>query len=150
MTFPTEGRTKQAFKAECDVNTIMSRYLKTGVLEHVRDSVAQYLDVTGVDFQEAQQLVAGAQSMFHSLPAHIRTEFDNNPGVFLKFMEDPRNAPKAREMGLLPSEGQPSYPPTEVSPGVQPAAPTQAAAPSGTGGDTPPAQPGPAAKAAAV
>lgn len=102
--FAANGRTKQSFKAECDINNIMARYLKTGVLEHVRSTVGQYLDVTGADFQAAQELVAGAKSMFHMLPSDIRTRFENNPAEFLKFMENPKNAEEARELGLLPPE----------------------------------------------
>lgn len=139
--FLTQGRTKQSFKEECDINNIMARYLKTGVLEHVRQTVGQYLDVTGADFQSAQDLVAGANSMFHMLPAHIRTKFDNDAGKFLDYMENPRNAEEARELGLLPSEPPSSYPPTGAPSSVQPAASTQAAGPSATGGDTPPSTP---------
>jgi len=32
LTFPTLGRTKQQFKDECDVNLLMSRYMRTGIL----------------------------------------------------------------------------------------------------------------------
>lgn len=136
ISFPENGRTKQSFKAECDINNIMARYLKTGVLEHVRQNVGQYLDVTGADFQEAQNLVAGATSMFHELPSHIRTKFDNNPAEFLKFMENPRNAEEARELGLLAPEAKVATPlpgeptkatgdalPPNVAPKSEPAAP---------------------------
>jgi len=137
IRFPTEGRTKQSFKAECDINTIMARYMKTGLLDHVRQGVAQYLDVTGADFQDAQNLVAGAQSMFHALPSHIRTKFDNNPRDFLAFMENPANAEEARKMGLLPVEAPSSTPPTEGGAKTPPAPSTPAPAASKPGGDTP-------------
>lgn len=132
------GLTKQSFKAECDINNIMARYLKTGVLEHVRTAVGAYLDVTGADFQSAQNLVAGAKSMFHMLPSAIRTKFDNNPAEFLKYMENPANAPEARELGLLPALDDPSYPPSEGSASAQPAGSPQAPAASGAGSDPAP------------
>lgn len=142
--FAADGRTKQSFKAECDINNIMARYLKTGVLEHVRQNVGQYLDVTGADFQAAQELVAGAHSMFHSLPSAIRTKFDNDPAEFLEFMENPRNAEEARELGLLPPLPEQATPLQGGVATTQPAASTQAPAVSPPGGDTatPPAKPG--------
>lgn len=109
---PAPGRTKQSFAAECDINTIMARYMKTGVLEHVREDIAQYLDVSGVDFQKSMDLVAGAQSMFHSLPSHIRTKFDNSPRAFLEFMENPANAQEAISLGLATAQAEPSIPPS--------------------------------------
>lgn len=99
----------------------MARYLKTGLLEHVRQDAAQYLDVTGADFTEAQNLVAGAKSMFHSLPSHIRTKFDNNPAEFLKFMENPANAQEAIEMGLQTAQAETSNPPSGDAPKTPPA-----------------------------
>lgn len=141
ITFPEQGRTKQAFREECDINIIMARYIKTGVLDHTRAAVAQYLDVTGFEFEAAHQLVAGAKSMFFQLPSAIRTQFDNDPGKFLEFMENPANAAKATEMGLLKAEPASGYPPTDAPAGAAPAAATQAGGASKAGGDTPPPQP---------
>jgi len=121
LSFAADGRTKQSFKNECDINTIMARYMKTGLLDHVRSGVGRYMDVSGADFFEAQNLVAGAKSMFFSLPSHIREQFDNNPGIFLEFMENPANAPKALEMGLINAQDVPSHPPTGEAASVQPA-----------------------------
>lgn len=142
ITFPENGRTKQSFKAECDINTIMARYQKTGLLDHVRQVQGQYLDVTGADFAEAQNLVAGAKSMFHALPSHIRTKFENSPEVFFKFMENPANAQEAIELGLQTAQEEPSHPPSGAVPPAQPAASTQAAGVSPTGGSPTPATSG--------
>lgn len=141
ITFPAEGRTKQSFKQECDINTIMSRYLKTGLLEHVRQDIAQFIDVTGADFMEAQNLVAGANSMFHSLPSHIRTKFDNNPAEFLKFMENPANAQEAISLGLQAAQAETSHPPSGEVATTQPAASTQAVGASKGGQEVPAPQP---------
>lgn len=137
------GRTKQSFKAECDINVIMSRYLKTGVLEHVRQGVARYGDVSGADFQEAQNFVAGAISMFHDLPSHIRTMFENQPALFFDFMENPANAAKARELGLVAPENNSSTPPSGEVASVKPDAASsnvEAKAPGGTPAQTLPAK----------
>ena len=121
--FSTPGRTKQSFKDECDVNVIMRRYERTGVLP-TDGTEPQYGDATGADFQAAQLLVAEARSRFFALPARVRDRFENDPGTFLAFMEDDRNHAEAREMGLLPAEPAPpngaatplATPPASVAP----------------------------------
>lgn len=129
--------TKQSFKDECDVNVIMRRYEMTGLLPESRQD-AQYGDVTGLDYQEAMLLVADARSKFESLPARVRARFDNDPGAFLAYMEDPDPA-ELKELGLLnpeaiarldqeaaeASKGSPGEPPV---PAAAPAAPAAAAA----------------------
>lgn len=98
---PGTSRTKQSHKAECDINTIMAKYKKTGLIDHMARSAGEYADVSGADFQSAQLLVAGAKSMFHGLPASIRGRFENDPGEFLAFMDNPANVNEAVELGLL-------------------------------------------------
>lgn len=130
---PVEGLTmaKQSFKDECDINMIMSRYMKTGILDHTRQSVAQYLDVTGADFQEAQNLIAGARSMFNELPAALRERFANQPGELLAFLEKAENREEAIKLGLLNAKGGEATPLPTPPTKTAPAASTQAAGASG-------------------
>lgn len=107
---PTEGRTKQSHKAECDINVIMSRYMQTGVIDFVTKHQPHYGDVTALDFTTAMNQIAQAQSMFHDLPSAVRNRFENNPALFLDFIQDPRNKAEAHEMGLLRPDYQPSAP----------------------------------------
>lgn len=102
---------KQSFKEECDINTIMAKYIRTGVLDFVAKHEPRYGDCTGQDFQDAQLLIAGAQSMFQDLPAAIRARFDNDPAQFLDFVDDPDSREEAREMGLLKPEAKVDTPP---------------------------------------
>jgi len=101
--------TKQSFKDEVDVKNIVRRYLQTGVMTHVRANPMQYGDFTTVvDYQQAMNSVLAAQDAFMTLPAKIRTRFNNDPGQFLQFVHDPNNIEEARQLGLLPklvSEG---------------------------------------------
>lgn len=115
ITFPTQGRTKQSFRDECDINQIVGRFMRTGILDHVRQDVGAYRDVTGADYHHAMNLVAGANSMFFGLPSEIRSRFENNPQEFLEFMENPANAPEAVKMGLLEAQEDSGYPPTGAS-----------------------------------
>lgn len=110
VTFPTSGRTVQSFKSECDINTIMARYQSTGELPNINQLPPQYLDVTNVDFQEHQNFIAGAFSMFNELPSAIRARFDNKPGEFLEFCSHEKNRPELAEMGLLRPIADPVIP----------------------------------------
>lgn len=95
--------TKQAFQAECDINNIMKRYERTGIVDHLNKYGGRFGDFTGaVDFQTAQNIVIDAQKMFMDIPAAIRAKFDNDPGKFLVFATDPKNIDELREMGLAP------------------------------------------------
>lgn len=102
LTFPSDSEfTKQEFKDECDINVLMSHYKRTGEIPNLNERAPQYLDVSGADFQQAMDFVAGAKSMFHEMPAHIRSRFENNPALFLDFCSQEKNRPEMAEMGLL-------------------------------------------------
>lgn len=130
MIFPAVGRTKQSFKAECDINNIMSRYLKTGIVEFVNKHSPQYHDVTGLEYQDAMNIVAHSQSLFADLPSQLRAEFDNDPALFLDFVNDPANRPEMAAMGLLTPEAtqalktaaKPSEPAVVAAEATKPAA----------------------------
>lgn len=118
--------------------------MRTGILEHTRQSVAQYLDVTGADFQEAQNLIAGARSMFNELPASMRERFDNQPAQLLAFLEKEENREEAIKLGLLNAKAPVATPLQTPPTPTQPAASTQAAGVSATPGVPTPPTPGPA------
>lgn len=96
--------TEQHHKKECDVNLIIKKFDKTGLITHVQKLEARYGDVTGLDFRKAQDLVINAQSMFDDLPADIRKRFRNDAGEFLEFMENADNRDEAIKLGLIDTE----------------------------------------------
>lgn len=106
-----DGMTMQEFADECDINVLMSRYEKTGVLNHFARNQPSYIDLSEMpDLHEALSMLDAAQSAFMTLPAHIRREFDNSPAEFVKFAQDEKNVDKMREWGLakpLPVEPSP-------------------------------------------
>lgn len=68
-----KSRTKQSFSAECDINNIMSKYMKTGLVSHVSRYGGDYSDVAVVsDYHTSMNNVVKAQSMFMSLPSFVR------------------------------------------------------------------------------
>lgn len=96
---------QQQFRDECDINQIMSRFEKTGVIEHLARYEGRYGDFIGYpDFQNAMEAVANATAMFMTLPSSIRERFNNDPEAFLQFAQDDDNIPELREMGLYPPE----------------------------------------------
>lgn len=94
------GEVKQSFRDECDVNFIMARYEKTGMMNFVSGRKPEYLDVDAIDFQTAMQTVLDGQEMFADMPAKLRREFNDDPGQFLAFVHDPANADRLVELGL--------------------------------------------------
>ncbi len=122
--------TQQNFRDETDVNNILAKYKKTGLIDHINKYGGQYADMPAEgDFHEAMTLVANAQSMFAELPAFIRAEFENDPARFLDFVDNPATREAAIEMGLYPQEppetppeGEPTLPGTPP-PELPPASP---------------------------
>jgi len=75
--------TEQNHKKACDINSIMAKYNKTGLVDHINNHQAKYGDVSGADFENAQNLIADQKTIFHELPANVRFEFDNDPAQYL-------------------------------------------------------------------
>ena len=97
---PGHTPAQQQFKEDCDINTIMARFQKTGAIDHVSRYQPEYGFATPQQFHEAMNIVAYGQSMFNDLPSSVRDEFSNDPEAFLEFVQDPANAEKAKELGI--------------------------------------------------
>lgn len=92
--------TKQGDAAECDINNIMRKYEKTGVLPALRAD-GMYGDFSDMPtFQEACAIVEKAREQFDGLDARTRARFENDPGRFLEFCSDPKNLDEMVELGL--------------------------------------------------
>lgn len=114
--------TKQSFKDETDINNILKKYLKTGILP-LAQRVAEYGDYSDVgDYQSALNTVIGAQEAFMALPAKLRERFGNDPGQFLGFLSDPSNRKEAEELGLVEKLDQVQVPISPVTAPVLPPA----------------------------
>lgn len=94
--------THQSEKNSCDINEIMKKFEKTGILEHRNSFEGQYGDFTGLpqDYHESMNAVIAAEEMFTTLPSRIRRRFANDPGNFLDFVANPDNAKELVKMGL--------------------------------------------------
>jgi len=99
--------TEQHHKKECDINCIIKKYDKTGLINHVSKFEAKYGDFTGMEFSNMQNIVANANSAFQELPAEIRSRFKNNPKNLVEFMEHPENREEAIKLGLIDEKWTP-------------------------------------------
>lgn len=134
LTFPHPSLTKQAMGKDTDINNIMAKYRKTGLLDHLNQHhgiYGDFMDVT--DYHTAQNAMIEANNAFSSLPADLRKKFDNDAGKFLDFVHDEANTDEMVEMGLAHrSEGPggdtgiretpPPTEPVEPAPEAAPAA----------------------------
>jgi phage internal scaffolding protein len=92
--------TQQQFKEEADINTIVDRFMKSGVLP-TPVNMPQYVDYEGVfDFQSAMNAVRAADENFMRMDAKIRARFNNSPQEFLEFFADANNKDEAIRLGL--------------------------------------------------
>jgi hypothetical protein len=93
--------TEQAHKHECDVNHIVKKYDKHGLISHVSKFEAKFGDLSGTDFKSMYDKVTNAISMFQELPSGIRNRFDNSPAELLRFMDNPDNREEAIDLGII-------------------------------------------------
>lgn len=111
----TETMTEQCHKQDCDINTIIKRYDKTGLITHVNKATAEYGDYTTVnEYQQSMQLVIDAENAFSEIPSNIRKKFGNDAGAFFEFATDPNNHDKMVEMGLANAPIAPTIQKVEV------------------------------------
>lgn len=95
-----DSLTQQQFKEEADINTIVDRFMKSGVLP-TPVNMPQYMDAEGIfDFQTAMNYVRQADLNFMRMDAKIRARFNNSPQEFLEFFADPANFDEAIRLGL--------------------------------------------------
>lgn len=101
------SRTNQSFKDDCDVNLILSRYMKTGLSPFENAGKGSYADVSEVpDLLEAHLQIQNAKKAFDQLPSLIRKKLQNNPLMLEQYLADPANHEEAIELGLLTKKEQ--------------------------------------------
>lgn len=94
-------RTKQSQKDECDINNILKKYKRTGVISAKIKENPLYGDYSTVtDFRDSVEIILKAQNQFDALPSHIRERFANSPEKFLVFCHDEKNVDEMVKLGL--------------------------------------------------
>lgn len=102
----TDTPVQQHFRDASDINQVMSRYLKTGVLSTGAPSMgaaqAMYGDFTDIgDYMACQNRIIAAQTGFDRLPSRVRARFRNQPMELVAFFSNPDNHDEAVELGLI-------------------------------------------------
>lgn len=96
--------TEQHHKDELNINNILKKYSVNRLNEFVRNNEPTYDDFQDIDLHTAMIRIESAKKTFMELPSSIRKEFNNNSHEFYKFVGDPNNVDKMREMGLMKAE----------------------------------------------
>lgn len=98
------SKTQQNEAHDADINNIVARFLKTGVMP-TSNRMPSFEDFgEPVDYQTALNAVMAAEEAFMSLDARVRDRFENDPAQFLAFCDDERNMDEARRLGILASQ----------------------------------------------
>lgn len=114
-----------------DINFIMRKYKKTGLIDHVAKYSGSYGDFSAVqDLQSALEQVRKAEEMFMSLPAQVRRSFGNDPQEFLGALQDPTRIETFYELGLAT---RPKKAPAEAGEGSGAVSPSKGESPAPQG-----------------
>jgi len=111
----SKNHTRSEQAPATDINNIVKKYYKTGVIDYVVKNEPQFGDFTGIDFEEIQNKVAQGNQLFESLPAHVRQEFNNNPAEFIEFIQVKDNIEDMRD-GEIDGEQKTPQDPPETQP----------------------------------
>lgn len=100
---PDDGLTQQHFKAECDVNEIVRRYVQTGDSTLLEGSSPVYADVSELpaDLVSAYDAIGQAEDAFMRLPSQVRKSLDNDPARLVQWLANPENKGVAVKFGLM-------------------------------------------------
>ena len=103
-----ESMTHQEFKEESDINTIIDRF---GIGENPVEAQKWVTNVDIADapnnYQDVMNQLNEARDQFMSIPAKIRSQFDNDPAKFVDFVSDPSNIDEMIRLGLAVQRPEP-------------------------------------------
>lgn len=92
--------TNQSDKDSTDLNVILARYEKTGLI-YGQNRPPMFDDFTVLpNFYEMQNRIAKVNQSFDLLPASMRNRFGNDPQKLIDFLLDDKNTAEAVTLGL--------------------------------------------------
>jgi len=118
MVFSGNTMTQAHFQENANINSIMARYKKTGVLGTGLQGFRrpQFGNFVGMDFQEMNNIVVRGNELFMQLSPDIRKRFHNDPGELIQFINDEGNRDEAIKLGFLPKPEAPKSSETTSAP----------------------------------
>lgn len=109
--------TKQSFQQECDINHILKNNALVAPLTPEQYASLNFVDLgDSTDFHSAKNYLIEAEKAFMTIPADIRARFENDPGQFLDFVQNPKNADELVKLGLATEPVIPVTPQKEATP----------------------------------
>lgn len=97
-----ESKVEQAHRDRVNINSIVRKYMKTGLLPQ-RGNPGFYGDFESVpDFQSCINRVKEAEENFMTLPSEVRKRFSNNPVELFAFLDNEANREEAENLGIIP------------------------------------------------
>lgn len=97
-TKPGVSMTEQHHARACDINAIMAKYIKTGVIEHISKYEPTFADVSQLDFKQALDTVCRVESEFYDLPAFVRDHYDNDPQNYINAITTPEGLKELKSL----------------------------------------------------
>lgn len=95
------SKTEQSKASEANINTIMARAIKTGMVP-IRTVSPLYGDFSEcVTYHETLDKINEAYDDFMKIPSQIRNRFQNDPHKFMEFLQNPNNLEEAIALGLV-------------------------------------------------
>lgn len=105
--FSKPSLTRQEFKDECDIQTLIRRFGRTqegldALLDVQRSTErAQFGDVSAIpSYQAVNNMLIDSKASFMRLPHEVRARFNNDPVSFVDFVSNPENLDECRKLGL--------------------------------------------------
>ncbi len=86
-----DGRTKQSFKDETDIEKMLSRAQAAGTISHLEKYQGSYGDFADFDFFDSILMLTKGREVFDALPSELRSEFNQSPEQFFAYVNDPAN-----------------------------------------------------------
>lgn len=102
VIYNNEPSLTEKFHADSvDINNIVDQYLR-GATVPGNSRVPRYIDCTDImSYQDSLDMVRCVNEQFDSLPAKLRGFFDNDPGQYFEFVNDPDNLEESIRLGLI-------------------------------------------------
>lgn len=96
------SRTQTQFAERTDINNIMAKYRRTGIIDQINRKKGVYADISEVkDYQGSLETVMRAEKAFNALPAEVRNRFQNDPQQVINFVNDKKNKDEAIQLGFI-------------------------------------------------
>lgn len=95
---PGVSLTEQHHARSCDINTIMAKYLRTGVLDHIKQYEPTFGDISELDFKESMDTIRTIEAEFGDLPAYVRAHFKQDASAYLRQISTPEGVEAIRNL----------------------------------------------------